>query len=179
MKRYHTFGALILSCLAAAPTCMPRALNAADGPDAIMKLLGDAQAQAAQLSLEWKSDARRPAINWASDAGEAARMNGEVIAVVRTAGALDEARGQSSPAQLATMDRIVPLMQEIADNTANAIDFLAKNQTRLTGKQYKDYVEQSSDTSNRLAVLVSQLVDYESRKARLDLAKRNLELAAK
>ena len=179
MKRYHIFGVVILSCLAAALTCMPHALNAADSPDAIMKLLGDAQAQSAQLSLEWKSCARRPAIDWASDAAEIARMNGEVTAVVRTLGALNEARGQASPAQLAATDRIVPVMQETVDNTTHAIDFLAKNQTRLTSKQYKDYVEQSSDTSNRLATLVSQMLDYESRKARLDLAKRNLELAAK
>jgi hypothetical protein len=179
MKRYHIFGVVILSCLAAALTCMPRALNAADGPDAIMKLLGDAQAQCAQLSLQWKSDVRRLTIDWAGDAAEVAPMKGEVTAVVRTVAALNEARSHASPAQLAVMDRIVPVMQEIADNTTSAIDFLAKNQTRLTGKQYKDYVEQSSDTSNRLAVLVSQLLDYESRKARLDLAKRNLELAAK
>jgi hypothetical protein len=158
---------------------MPHALNAADSPDTILKLLRDAQSQSSQLSLEWKSCARQPAINRAGDSAEVALMEGEVTTVVRTVEALNEARGQASPAQLAAMDQIVPVVQEIAENTTKAIGFLAKNQTRLTSKQYKDYVEQISDTSNRLAALVAQLADYQSRKARLDLAKRNLELAAK
>jgi hypothetical protein len=131
------------------------------------------------LSVDWKSCASQPAINWASDAAEVTLMKREVAAIVPTMGALNQTRGQASPAQLAAMDRILPVVQEIADNTTKAIDFLAKHQTRLTSKQYKDYVEQSSDTSNRLASLVSQLVDYESSKTRFDLAKRNLELAAK
>ena len=158
---------------------MSPALHAEDGPDAILKLLGNAQTQSSQLSLAWKSYAKQAAIDWSGDAAELTAMKGEVAAAGRTVAALNEARSQASPAQLAAMDRIVPIVQEIAENSTKAIAFLAKNQTRLSGKQYKDYVEQSSDTSNRLATLVSQMVDYESRKARFDLAKRNLELAAK
>lgn len=158
---------------------MSPSLNAADGPDAIMKLLGEAQAQSSQLSLDWKSDAKEPGMNWASDAAGVKLMKDDVTTVIHTVGALNETRGHASPAQLAAMDRIVPVVQEIAENTTQAIGFLATNQTRLTNRQYKDYVEQSCDTSNRLAALVSQLVDYERHKASLDLAKRNLELAAK
>jgi hypothetical protein len=158
---------------------MPPAARAADSPEAFSKLLGDAQAQSSRLSLEWKSDARQSAINWSGDAAEVTAMKDELTAIARTAAALNEERSQALYAQLAAIDRIVPVLQEIADNTTNAIGFLAKNQTRLTDKQYKDYVEQNSDTSSRLATLVSQLVDYESRKAKFDLAKRNLELAAK
>ncbi len=153
--------------------------RAADSPDAILKLLGDAQAQSSQLSLGWKSCARQPAINWSGDAAEITAMKDQLTAVARIVAALNEERAQAPYAQLAATDRIVPVLQEIADNTTKAIGFLAKNQTRLTDKQYKDYVEQSSDTSSRLATLVSQMLDYESRKARFDLARRNLELAAK
>lgn len=155
------------------------ALHAADSPDAFLKLLEDAQAQSSQLSLEWKSCAKQPALDWAGAAPGVTQMKGDLTAVIHTADALDETRGQASPAQLAAMDRIVPVVREIAENTAKAIDFLARNQTRLTGKQYKDYLDQSSDTSGRLSTLVSQLVDYEGRRAKLDLARRNLELAAK
>jgi hypothetical protein len=79
-----------------------------------LKLLGDAQTQSSQLSLEWKSYARQPAINWAGDAPEVTAMKGEVAAIVRTVGALNEARGQASPSQLAAMDRIVPVVLELA-----------------------------------------------------------------
>ena len=158
---------------------MHSAVRAADSPDAILKLLGNAQVQASQLSLGWKSYTRQPAINWSANSPEVAAMEDQLTAVGRTLAALNETRPQASFAQLTAMDRIVPVVQEIAENSTRAIDFLARNQTRLTDKQYKDYVEQSSDTSNRLATLVSQLVDYESRKAKFDLAKRNLELAAK
>jgi hypothetical protein len=65
------------------------------------------------------------------------------------------------------MYRIVPVVRDRGDAT-KAIGFLAKNRTRLTGKQHRDDLEQSCE-----------LVDYEGRGARLDPAKRNPELAAK
>jgi hypothetical protein len=157
---------------------MSPAIQAADGPDAVSKLFADARTQSSQLSLAWKAYTRQPGLNWTSDAAEVTRMREDLDATARTAADLNEARGQASPSQLAAMDRIVPVMLEIAENTTKAIDFLTRNQARLTSKQYKEYVEQNSDTSNRLSALVSQLVDYESRRVKLDLAKRNLELAA-
>jgi hypothetical protein len=171
MKNIFTAAALI--------AVIPLAMHAADDPDSILKLLGDAQAQSSQLSLEWKSYARQPAIDWSGDAAEVTAMKDKLTAVARTVAALNDTRPQASFAQLTAMDRIVPVVQEIADNTTKAIGFLAKNQTRLTGKQYRDYIEQNSDTSNRLATLVSQLVDYETRKARFDAARRDLEFVEK
>jgi len=153
--------------------------QAGDAPDTISKLFDDARTQSSQLSLEWKSSARQPGLIWTSDAAEVTRMKEGLNATVKTVAKLNEARSQASPSQLSTIDRIVPVMQEISESSTTAIDFLTKNQTRLTSKQYKDYIGQSSDTSNRLAEIVSKLVDYESRKVQLDLAKRNLELAAK
>ena len=132
--------------------------------------------------LSWHSSGNhprgKPGLNWAGDAAEVTRIREKLNATIRTLAELNEARSDASPSQLATMDRIVPVMQEIAENSAKAIEFLTRNQTRLSGKQYKDYVDQSSDTSNRLAMLISQLVDYEGRKVRLETAKRNMEVAS-
>jgi hypothetical protein len=158
---------------------MSSAVHAADSPDAFLKLLADARTQSSELSLGWKSCAKKPAGNWSANSPEVTVMKDQLTAIAGTIAALNEMRAQAPFAQLAAIDRIVPVVQEIADNSTKAIDFLARNQTRLTERQYKDYVEQSSDTSGRLATLVSQLVDYQSRRAKFDLAKRNLELAAK
>jgi hypothetical protein len=153
-------------------------LNAADAPDQVSKLFADARTQSSQLSADWKSYTKQSNINWSSDTAEVAHIKEDADATAKAASALSDFRKQASPAQAATIDRIVPVMQEIADNTAKAIQFLGKNQKRLSGKEYKEYLDASADTSNQLAGIISRLVDYSSHQTRFDEAKRNLEMAS-
>src|ERR1700710_1849356 len=111
---------------------MSSTAQAADSPDAFLKLLGDARTQASQLSLGWKSYARQPASNWSANSPEVTVIKDQLTEITRTVAALNETRAQAPFAQLAAIDRIVPVVQEIAENARKAIDFLAKNQMRLT-----------------------------------------------
>lgn len=157
---------------------MSLALHAADAPDAVSRLLTDARTHSSQLSADWKSYTKQPNVNWTGDTAEVNHLKEDVDATAKAAAALNDLRKQASPEQVATIDRIVPVMEEIADNTTKAIQFLGTNQKRLSGKEYKEYMDASSDTSNQLAGIISKLVEYSSHKTKFDEAKRTLEMAS-
>lgn len=154
-------------------------LSAADAPDAVSKLLADARTNAAQISSDWKTYARQPNLKWAGDAVEISRMRDDINAAAKTIASLNDSRTQASPSQAASIDRILPVMEEIADTATNAIAFLNKNQTRLSGKEYKAYLDANSDTYSRLAGLVAQIVEIGNNRDRFENAKRALQLASK
>lgn len=155
------------------------ALHAADNPDTVSKLLADARARSSQLSADWKTYTKQPNLNWTSDGAEITHLKEDVSAASKTVSDLRDARNQASPSEAAAIDRIEPVMEEIAENTANAIKFLSGNQSRISGKEYKEYIDASTDTSARLAGLISQIVEYSNHKIKFDAAKRTLELASK
>ena len=153
-------------------------VQAADRTDPVSKLFAGARAQSSQLSVDWKYLSRRTGPNPANDAAEILRMKQDVNAAEKTIAALNDSRREVSPSQSAAIDRIVPVMEEIAGNTADAIEFLSSNQPRMTAKEYRAYVSDGSDTSHRLSSLIAELVDYASHKTKFDEAKRSLELAS-
>jgi hypothetical protein len=167
---------LMASAILAGICGMVPSLHAANSANALSKLLADARTHSSQLTLDWKSYTRQP--NQAADATEIARMKEDVNATEKTITELNDSRGQASPSLVAAIEQIVPVLEEIADNTTESIEFLSSNQVRMTSKEYRQYVEDSSDTSSRLSDLISQLVDYANHKTKFDEAKRSLELAA-
>lgn len=151
------------------------ALYAASGPDALAKLFLDARTNSSQLSVDWKSYTRQSSP--AGDAAEIARMKEDVTAAEKTVVSLNGSRSQASPSQVAAIDEIIPVMEEMAENAADAIGFLSGNHSNLTSKEYREYVEEGFDTSNRLSALVAQLVTFANHRTQFDDAKRGLELA--
>jgi len=93
---------------------------------------------------------------------------------------LGDRRGQAAPWQVSAIDRIIPYLREIADDTTAAIEYLNKNQSRLANnKEYKDYIEANADTSRELATLVAHFVDYGNHKSRYESLRKSLELPGK
>ena len=150
-------------------------LKAADAPSPVAKVLAEAQTNASLISADWKSYARQPNLDWTNDAAEITRMKGDIDVVAKTIKSLNDARSQASPSQIATIDQIVPVMEELADNAADAVDYLNLNKTQLTSKECKEYLEDNSNTSKRLAGLIGQLVEFGNGRDKFENAKRMLE----
>ena len=125
-------------------------------------VLVEARANAARISADWKSFTQQPKLSWTSDSAEAARLKEDVIAAAATRSKLDGFRSQAPASQLAALDQIIAVMEEMSGYATSAVDFLSTNRTRLSDKDYKAYLAASSDVSNRLAGLVSQLVEYKA-----------------
>ncbi len=97
-----------------------------------------------------------------------AEMRDHVNEVGRTLTKLDEARAGASPWQMTAIDRIKPLLHEIAANTASLIQMINKNPKRMATEEYKDYIEANADESAQLSQLIADFVNYGNSKNRMD-----------
>ena len=184
MKKCRAIGVAILPCLAAAFACMPHALIAAEPVEssAVSKLLLEAKKQASLISSDatlLRSYTGQSDLDWRIHGKQITRMKNHINAAAKTVTALDELKIQAAPWQAVAIGRILPYMREMAADTTSAIEYLNKNQSRLSGKEYKDYIEANSDMSHELASLIGQFVDYGKSKGNYEKLQRKLELPAK
>jgi len=184
MKNHCPIGSTIFALLAAAVVAMSPALAAVGvGGDSeqVSKLLSDAKTQAFQL----KEDAltmesyTRSTTTWETHVASIEQMKEHINVAGRTLAKLDDARKTASPWQMTAIDRIRPLLKEIASNTETVIQYINKNPKRLFMTEYKDYIEVNADMADTLAGLVSDFVDYGNTKSRLERLTTKLELPGK
>lgn len=186
MKRHTTttwvalFALVVAAALAVAP-----ALKAADNPDSmqVSKLLSEAKTQAFQLSEDC---AEMESFTWTAwpmsfqaHTEALIRIKDDVNTLGKQLLKLDEARKDASPWQLTAINRIVPLLKELASNTTGAIELINKNAKNSTNDEYADFIEANADTAARLAALVSDFVDYGKTKERLERLTNRLEVEQK
>jgi hypothetical protein len=73
---------------------------------------------------------------------------------------LHDARDTAAPWQQQAIDRIYPLLKELADNTQGMIDHLNENGSALYLSEYSDYAKAGYELAHDLAALVSDYVQY-------------------
>ena len=89
---------------------------------------------------------------------------------------LDEARNTASAWQKTAIDRIAPLLKELASDTTAVIERLNNNPKALNTDEYKDYLGANSDDAAHLASLIADFLDYGRTKRRLERLTDRLEL---
>ena len=92
---------------------------------------------------------------------------------------LTAARASASPWQQVAIDRMIPLLKELASNTTAAINHLSENKLRPTSGQYTEYLRANADTAHQLSDMISSVVPYGQTQAKLDKLEQKLEVAAK
>jgi N-acyl-D-aspartate/D-glutamate deacylase len=184
MKKQHIVGSTIsLALLMAGIVITSATLKAADVPDSeqVTQLLSEAKTQAFQL----KEDAStmesytRSNANWESHSAAVNQMKEHINAAGRTLKKLEDAQHTASPWQATAIDRIKPLLKEIASNTSTVIQYISKKPERLSTNEFMDYIRTNSDVADRLAGLVADFVDYGITKSRLERLNSKLELPEK
>jgi uncharacterized membrane protein YgaE (UPF0421/DUF939 family) len=107
-----------------------------------------------------------------SDAREKAAVNdmGKVVEK------LEASRNSASQWQQQAIDRMVPLLKELASNTTAAINHLNEERNRPTSGEYADYLRQNSQTARELSDLVSSVVQYRDTRAKLEKLEQKLEI---
>lgn len=182
MNRQDWIGiAMLAGCLAAGISPTLRAADA-PAPDAITKLLAVAKAQSHTISVDatlLRSYTLQSSLDWSTHAKAITRMKNHINAAAKTVVALDEAKGRAAPWQVVAINRILPYMREMAEDTTNAIEYINKNQSRLNNADYKEFISANSDTSQELAQLIAQFVDYGNSKGNYEKLQKRLELPAK
>jgi NTP pyrophosphatase (non-canonical NTP hydrolase) len=87
---------------------------------------------------------------------------------------LQAERGKASPWQQQTIDRSIPLLQELATNTTNAINHLNQNQIRPVSGDYPTWLRENAETAHELASLISDTIEYGRTRSRLQKLEEQL-----
>jgi len=179
MKNALKFIPAILAFAAAGMIVTSPALAAAS-PDSeqVTKLLSEAKSQALQLREDAVTmDAyTRMTNDWESHSVVVNQMKEHINVAGKTLDKLEALRDGASPWQQTAIDRIKPLLKEIAHNTDTVIGFINTKPTRLFNAEYKDFIEANADNADHLARLIADFVDYGRAKSRLDRLGSKLEI---
>ncbi|MGH9645062.1 MAG: hypothetical protein ACRD3Q_21875 [Terriglobales bacterium] len=146
----------------------------------VTRLLADAREKAAVLSRdadEMESLTRSEA-SWESHAAMLETMKEDVNDLAKTTEKLNAMRGSASPWQQQAIDRMMPLLRELASNTTAAINHLKEQKERPTSPSYAEYLRQNSETARELSDMVASFVRYGETRAELEKLEQKLEIGS-
>ncbi len=178
MKNRSAKTGTIMITLMAALLASPKLRAADEDSPQVSRMLSEAKTQAFQLSedaAEMDLMARN-GLSWQTQVNAVERIKQDINAIGKQLIRLQEIRGAAAPWQRTAIERISPLLKELAINTETVIERLNKNPNRLRAAEYKEYLEANADTANHLASLIADFVDYGKTKRRLEVLTDKLEL---
>jgi hypothetical protein len=152
----------------------------ADEPDSdrVFELLSTAKSQAFEL----KSDIQTmdffagSDFGWASHASIINVYKDHIDAIRNQISKLDETRSIASTLQKTTLDRVGPLLKELASDAEALINRINQNPKRLNGGEYKEYIKLNADLAAELAALIGNFVDCGRTKQQLERLKNKIDL---
>ena len=149
-----------------APLFLPmsgRSIGARESSPQLAQLLDEASVEAAELARDADETESliRNDVDWQTHADMLEHVKEHVNNMGRIISKLSETRSSGSELQEQAVDRILPLLKELAANTTAAINYLNQNRARPIGEPYTQYLKENADTAHQLASTVSSLFEYE------------------
>ncbi len=176
---------LILLLVVAGCLLISPAANAGDNPSgssqAISQLLSQVKTEAIALEEDAEDLAtwtRTKQMSWQSHAEKLNKMRDHINVAGKLLAQLNEARGGASPWQQQAIDRIYPLLKELADNTETTIRHLVDNKGLIHFSPYTDYARANYDLAQELTALISDYVEYGDHEAEFHRLQEKLRPAA-
>lgn len=114
-------------------------------------------------------------VSWESHSTAISQVREHINALGRQATKLKEARDSASPWQKEAIDRIEPILKELADNTSAVINHL-NGQHRRPLAEYQGYLEANAEHASDLSKMISDYIDYGSTKHKMDQFAEKLEI---
>jgi len=114
-------------------------------------------------------------VSWQSHADMLNRIKDHVNNMGKILEKLQSERDEASPWQQQAIDRMAPLLREIANNTTAAIEHLNQNQLRPVSGDYKDYLQENAETSHSLADMISSFEKYGRTRSKLEELQDKIE----
>jgi hypothetical protein len=172
-------GALIASTLLL--FSMPLSAVTPENPE-ITQLLTDARDKAAELSRDADEMEAliRTDVSWQTHAEMLESVKEHVNQLGRIAAQLEQKRDSASPWQQQAIDRMLPVLKELATNTTAAISHLNENKTRpLQTSSYPQYLSENAKAAHNLADMISSFVKYDETRAKMEKLEQKLEIASR
>lgn len=89
---------------------------------------------------------------------------------------LQNSKSQASPWQQQAIDRVTPMLKELASNTTSTIEHLNERPKSLHTGPYVEYADANYEVASNLAELISDYVDYGKSKAKSEELASRLEV---
>ena len=172
-------GALIASTLLL--FSMPLSAVTPEHPE-ITQLLADARDKAAELSRDADEMEAliRTDVSWQTHAEMLESVKEHVNQLGRIAAQLEQKRDSASAWQQQAVDRMLPVLKELATNTTAAIIHLNENKTRpLQTSSYPQYLSENADAAHNLSDMISSFVKYGDSRAKVEKLEQKLEIASR
>jgi DNA mismatch repair ATPase MutS len=115
-------------------------------------------------------------VSWQSHADVLNRIRDHVNNMGRIVEKLESERDEASPWQQQAIDRMVPLLKEIASSTTAAIEHLNQNHVRPVSEDYNDYLQKNADTAHELADMISSFEEYDRTRTKLEKLQDKIEV---
>ncbi len=156
-----------------APLCAVQA----DSPD-ISRLLADARQRAVQLQHDSEQMATftRSKVSWHSYATQLTAVKEHINQTGKIVADLQAVRDQGAPWQQTAIDRVYPMLKELAANTETTINTLNDHQGRVHMQPFQDYVQANAEMATDLAKVIGDFVDYGNAKGKAERLAAKLEI---
>ncbi len=144
-------------------------------------LLSDAKTMAYRL----KEDAgamesySRLNLSWQSHGNAITRIKEHINDLGSQVTKLKDAKDGASPWQKNAIDRITPVLQDLAATTTSVIEHINKRPAMFTSPEYKDYLEANADYSADLAAMIGEFVETAKARQRLEASTEKVEVASR
>lgn len=169
--------ALSLLVVAFATPAVGRAQTSKDSKD-ISGLLSEVKTEAVQLrhdADELKSFTHAK-LSWERHVAKVEEIKRHVNNAGELLAKLGNAKGKASPWQQQAIDRITPMLRELASNTTATIEQLNQKPKLFQTGPYADHADANYEVASSLAELISDYVDYGKSKAKSEELASKLEV---
>jgi hypothetical protein len=153
----------------------------AQKPDstAISDLLREAESHAvlAQQDAETLESYAHSTVSSETHANRLTLIRDHANDLIKDFNQLSSMRGEGSPWQQEAIDRVNPLLHEMADNLSATIDHFKDNKARTQMPPFREYVKANRDLMGRTSQLISDFVQYGETRAKKLALEKTLELS--
>jgi hypothetical protein len=179
MKYYPRIPAFLAPLLVAGYLVVPAtATETGDAPE-ITKLLSDAKAEAVELKYDSEAmeSFTKSRLSWETYATQVERIKEHVNKTGKLLTKLKDVEAVGSPWQRTAINRIEPLLRELADNMEATINHLNQNQSKVHFTDFKDYVKANCELATDLEALIRDFVNYGEAQEKFERLKLELEIS--
>ena len=151
--------------------------QAADS-NAITDLLKEAKTHAvlAENDAVTLESYTRSTLSWQAHGNRLIQMKTHANDLINDFNKLKALRQDGSPWQQEAIDRIDPLLHEMADHLQATIDHFNENKSTVHMPPFRDYARANRELMSKTNQLISDFVDYGEARAKADLLEKTMEL---
>ncbi|MDE3200508.1 MAG: hypothetical protein KGN79_06250 [Acidobacteriota bacterium] len=159
----------------------PVAQRAWAGPDDdnanVNNLLDQAQYQAERLARDTNAMTGqiRSDVSWQALSDQLVRERAHVNDLGKLIHQLQSSRIDASRWQKESIDRVVPLLQDVANDTTDQIEYLNKHESSFYAPRFHKWANQNAKLSHEFAGMVTDIVQYGKDRAELARLRDNLD----